>query len=205
MAGAAPDPSKVKGNAPTITTTLCIVLAIVILIGVCIARKTNTLAAVREVATRTRSTLRGRGLDSSTINSIPIVQYTSTNRRNRRSSHEFERGRLDTIPEGGVAGRDSNEATPRPSVPHRVCDKLKEWKALIPKRPTPRLQKSQPERLSRQEETSCAICAEDFFDGTDLRKLPCGHLFHPRCIDEWLAEFNVTCPLWQVVPLRFVS
>lgn len=205
MAGAAPDPSKVKGNAPTITTILCIVLAIVILIGVCIARKTNTLAAVREVATRTRSTLSGRrGLDSSTINSIPIVRYAGTDGRGNQpsSNDDCERGpRLETIHEDDGATdprRDSPHDAARPNFARRIYVRLKRWEALVPKRPTPRLQKPHPERLSRQEETSCSICAEDFSDGTDLRKLPCGHLFHPRCIDAWLADFNVTCPLCRI-------
>lgn len=200
MAGAVPDPTKVRGNAPTITTTLCIALAIVILIGVCIARKTNTLAAVREVATRTRSTLNGRGLDNTTINSIPIVQYTSG--RNRRGTNECERGRLETIPEDGGAapehgsGNDNNTAKSHALV--RMQGTLTRWKALVPKRPSPRLQKPHPADLSRQEETSCSICTEDFADGAELRKLPCGHLYHPSCIDQWLREFNVTCPLCRV-------
>lgn len=47
---------------------------------------------------------------------------------------------------------------------------------------------------------SCSICTEDFVDGDDVRRLPCGHVFHPRCIDPWLSGFAVTCPLWQVYP-----
>lgn len=47
---------------------------------------------------------------------------------------------------------------------------------------------------------SCSICTEDFVDGDDIRRLPCDHIFHPRCIDPWLSGFAVTCPLWQVYP-----
>ena len=43
---------------------------------------------------------------------------------------------------------------------------------------------------------SCAICADDFADGTNVRKLPCKHIFHPPCIDHWLLERAGTCPLW---------
>ncbi|KAK3393512.1 hypothetical protein B0H63DRAFT_458386 [Podospora didyma] len=32
----------------------------------------------------------------------------------------------------------------------------------------------------------------------DVRKLPCRHLFHPICIDPWLLDFSVTCPLCRV-------
>lgn len=49
---------------------------------------------------------------------------------------------------------------------------------------------------------SCSICTEDFVDGDDVRRLPCDHIFHPRCIDPWLSGFAVTCPLWQVYPFQ---
>lgn len=49
---------------------------------------------------------------------------------------------------------------------------------------------------------SCSICTEDFVDGDDIRRLPCDHIYHPRCIDPWLSGFAVTCPLWQVYPFK---
>lgn len=42
----------------------------------------------------------------------------------------------------------------------------------------------------------CSICTEDFADGMHVRRLPCGHVFHPSCIDEWLRDRARTCPLW---------
>ncbi|KAI1044401.1 hypothetical protein LB505_012916 [Fusarium chuoi] len=45
---------------------------------------------------------------------------------------------------------------------------------------------------------ACSICTEDFIEGTNLRKLPCGHLFHPQCIDPWLIGRSRTCPLCRV-------
>lgn len=46
----------------------------------------------------------------------------------------------------------------------------------------------------------CSICTENFTEGTRLRKLPCGHVFHPQCIDPWLINHARTCPLWSVSP-----
>jgi hypothetical protein len=46
----------------------------------------------------------------------------------------------------------------------------------------------------------CSICTEDFTEGARLRKLPCGHVFHPQCIDPWLINRARTCPLWLVSP-----
>jgi hypothetical protein len=42
----------------------------------------------------------------------------------------------------------------------------------------------------------CSICTEDFLEDIGIRSLPCGHRFHPECIDPWLLERSVTCPMW---------
>lgn len=41
---------------------------------------------------------------------------------------------------------------------------------------------------------SCAICLSDFVEKEKLRRLPCGHLFHKCCVDQWLRR-NKKCPL----------
>jgi hypothetical protein len=40
----------------------------------------------------------------------------------------------------------------------------------------------------------CSICLENYEDNDVLRKLPCKHLFHEACLDEWLG-LNASCPL----------
>lgn len=40
----------------------------------------------------------------------------------------------------------------------------------------------------------CAICFDEFAPDDDVKQLPCGHFFHPGCIDEWLLR-DITCPL----------
>ncbi|WOL08741.1 hypothetical protein Cni_G17494 [Canna indica] len=41
----------------------------------------------------------------------------------------------------------------------------------------------------------CAVCLSEFDDDEELRLLPhCSHVFHPDCIDAWLAS-HVTCPV----------
>lgn len=41
----------------------------------------------------------------------------------------------------------------------------------------------------------CAVCLSEFQDYETLRLLPkCGHVFHPSCIDAWLASC-ATCPI----------
>eukprot|EP00731_Ephydatia_muelleri_P030366 Em0021g889a len=42
---------------------------------------------------------------------------------------------------------------------------------------------------------TCSICLEPFKENESLRVLPCQHVYHPRCIDEWLHKWNRVCPL----------
>ena len=44
-------------------------------------------------------------------------------------------------------------------------------------------------------EQTCAVCLEDFVEGgKKLRRMPCYHSFHQRCIFDWL-RFNRRCPV----------
>lgn len=40
---------------------------------------------------------------------------------------------------------------------------------------------------------SCSICLENI--KSFATKIPCGHLFHKKCIKNWLCNENVKCPL----------
>jgi len=42
--------------------------------------------------------------------------------------------------------------------------------------------------------TECMICLADFDNNDQLRRLPCGHVYHQPCIDEWLHRCT-DCPL----------
>ena len=42
--------------------------------------------------------------------------------------------------------------------------------------------------------TSCCICMEGLAAGERVRKLPCGHVFHASCLDQWLLECSDCCP-----------
>lgn len=43
----------------------------------------------------------------------------------------------------------------------------------------------------------CTICLCDFEDNEDVRRLPCMHLFHIVCVDQWLHN-NKRCPICRV-------
>lgn len=43
---------------------------------------------------------------------------------------------------------------------------------------------------------SCHICLERFeHRSTIIRELPCGHIYHPDCIDEFLSRVSSLCPI----------
>mmetsp|Transcript_5604 Transcript_5604/g.5798 ORF Transcript_5604/g.5798 Transcript_5604/m.5798 type:complete len:219 (+) Transcript_5604:117-773(+) len=44
------------------------------------------------------------------------------------------------------------------------------------------------------ESDSCAICLDDIEYGNTLKKLPCLHQFHAKCISKWVRRTN-RCPL----------
>jgi len=40
----------------------------------------------------------------------------------------------------------------------------------------------------------CPVCLAEFEEGESVKKLPCEHCFHPKCILTWLEKTN-SCPL----------
>jgi len=48
----------------------------------------------------------------------------------------------------------------------------------------------------------CSVCSEGFRKGEKIRKLPCKHIFHDKCIMPWLDK-NSTCPNCRFNLLEF--
>ncbi|KLJ10014.1 hypothetical protein EMPG_14570 [Blastomyces silverae] len=45
-------------------------------------------------------------------------------------------------------------------------------------------------------QTTCPICLDDYDRGeTTVRELPCQHIFHPECIDNFLLQNSSLCPV----------
>ena len=57
--------------------------------------------------------------------------------------------------------------------------------------------KEAPGRGSSSEfsEETCRICLFEYEDADELCTLPCSHIFHKRCIREWLSGSSTACPL----------
>jgi len=50
------------------------------------------------------------------------------------------------------------------------------------------------EDLTDDANKECCICLEENKIGSTVKRLPCGHLFHPCCIDSWISK-HCTCPV----------
>lgn len=81
---------------------------------------------------------------------------------------------------------------------HNVKPVMEE--AVIEEIPTLTIGNSEGEQMilrSNLGGTKCDICLEDWADlsnGTQVRRLPCGHVFCKSCIDYWLKEVSDKCP-----------
>ncbi|XP_009612513.1 uncharacterized protein [Nicotiana tomentosiformis] len=40
----------------------------------------------------------------------------------------------------------------------------------------------------------CCICLDEYWDGEELAKIDCGHVYHINCIKEWIKSEN-SCPI----------
>jgi len=60
-----------------------------------------------------------------------------------------------------------------------------------------------PPQVKRTEATDtegvekCTVCLCEYEDKEEVRRLPCMHLFHLPCIDQWLST-NKRCPICRV-------
>jgi hypothetical protein len=59
--------------------------------------------------------------------------------------------------------------------------------------PTSRLTEADVTRLP-EDRRSCCICMEEFKAGDCMKRLPCLHIYHQNCVDEWLRS-NGSCPI----------
>ena len=46
-----------------------------------------------------------------------------------------------------------------------------------------------------QHPPTCIFCFDELDVSATYRRLPCRHLFHKQCIDDWMAKRDASCPL----------
>lgn len=62
--------------------------------------------------------------------------------------------------------------------------------------PTPRPPTPLAHRRPAYSQAKCVICFDDFESHcTEVRELPCQHIYHPDCIDEFLTKKSSLCPV----------
>jgi E3 ubiquitin-protein ligase RNF115/126 len=44
------------------------------------------------------------------------------------------------------------------------------------------------------EQNKCLICLDEFGEGDDVKTLPCLHIYHQKCVEQWLRTDN-SCPV----------
>lgn len=49
------------------------------------------------------------------------------------------------------------------------------------------------ERTEEEEAEQCAVCRVEFESEDEVKKLPCGHYYHPECVGQWLQQKKI-CP-----------
>ncbi|CAH1225979.1 RLIM [Branchiostoma lanceolatum] len=61
--------------------------------------------------------------------------------------------------------------------------------------PCRKFTRADAQRLAAEgNETSCTICMVEYKTGNKLRRMPCAHEFHSKCVDRWLKQ-NGSCPV----------
>ncbi len=131
-----------------------------------------------------------RGMGPDAVGKIPVVRFHANNKKDNDPPASARGGRQD------VRGLSATGAS-RPASKSTWLQNIKPIVFLsvaLSRRPNTGGQAEEGMVFLPR----CSICAEDYVDGDELRKLPCGHLFHQACIDPWLRDRARTCPLWYV-------
>jgi hypothetical protein len=88
----------------------------------------------------------------------------------------------------------------RLNVPQEILDKMPQYVYTskdAPAPPTAAGKKDEaPRKVVQYSQPTCPICIDDFISGeTTIRELPCGHIFHPECVDPFLKSSSSLCPV----------
>lgn len=54
--------------------------------------------------------------------------------------------------------------------------------------------------LERRLGCDCGVCHEGLEPGAAVRTLSCNHVFHRKCVDRWLRDERMTCPICRQIP-----
>ncbi|KAH8890066.1 hypothetical protein GQ53DRAFT_179995 [Thozetella sp. PMI_491] len=195
---------------PTVSIALGIVLALAIALVIYNGRRLHASARSLETLQRRRHARSAthRFLDRATLEKFPIIKYEPELAKRHGSvtgdmrlcaahlisSRAGKASLVTNAKPDGYTGNDESvlDNLNRGNVPQLkpTITPLRQARFWASLRKT-----ALAEPDSRSERPACVICADDFVEGVDVRRLPCLHIFHPLCIDTWLLEWSGTCPL----------
>jgi len=84
----------------------------------------------------------------------------------------------------GQQGQGQGQQGPQPNPP-ASCKAIRQLPTVIVK----------PEDLVDENNRECCICFEALNIGDRATRLPCAHIYHPRCVIQWLGSHSNTCPV----------
>lgn len=126
---------------------------------------------------------------------VSIVMHIIQRHQRKNLQRRLERGEVDletlgikkmNVPQEKIDEMPKYVFTDAPSAPAAV--------ATSSPTKSPRAAPHQPQTSFSQ--TTCPICLDDFVGGeTEVRELPCKHIFHPECIDLFLRDSSSLCPM----------
>ncbi|KAG9188539.1 hypothetical protein G6011_02462 [Alternaria panax] len=183
------------GQLPSLWVFLVIVLAI-LLVAVSI-----TSLVMHMIQRRRRNDLRQRVLNGQVdlealgvkrltvsqqvLDKLPIHTYTAPDAA--AASNE---------PEKAIAPQAPNQAL---DIPHAAVDAETGYKGpqLSRHSSAPTIPTVSTSGISASwSQPTCPICMDDFeVNETQVRELPCHHIFHPECIDTFLLNHSSLCPM----------
>ena len=57
---------------------------------------------------------------------------------------------------------------------------------------------------TRNKHDKCPICQEEYRENDTVRILPCEHIFHNDCVDNWLLEHSHKCPCCRQTSANYI-
>lgn len=194
-------PSNGEGYS-NVAATLCALLAIFLIIGICLWRcKSGTLRKLNHELTRSSPPVDNAGenrtgLGREKVNDIPLVKYDADLISKVEKGHASSRATV--CPNDGTRGPVTGTRVRKQRL--EIIERLAPWWDRIRHNTSSwwvllRRRQSDKDLMMMRLELACSICTEDFVAGTHVRLLHCGHIFHPQCVDPWLIDKAVTCPL----------
>ena len=177
-----------KNNITLVVSFLVIFFMAIIVTGY-VAHRHARFEPIREAVRDRLLVLRPtRGLGVEAVGKIPVVTFSAQNNKDDKTLASSRRGRRD-MPTASAT---------RASTTVSTLLWFQSLKAMRPIRiDLPRSGSGGRAEVARERiPSSCSICTEDYSEGDELRKLPCGHVFHKACVDPWLRDRARTCPLW---------